>query len=410
MDKIRFIHCADLHLDSPYSGLHHLPESILQDIKESTFLAFERIIEFAIDENVDFVLFVGDLFDQQSSSLKSLMRLKHGLNLLNEHNINAYISFGNHDFGMHDKLNFNMPPNTYLFTSEKVSHFVFEKKPLTKVYIYSFSYEERSVTHKKVNEYKRMSDDGLHIGMLHGSIQSNNEHDQYAPFLIEDLKKANFDYWALGHIHQRDILMKDPYAVYPGNIQGRHMKETGEKGCYLVELDEHETSLTFHPVQNIIFNEIELDLGNIQHSQQIIEQIELFKSKLRQQRMKMVVRLTLTIENETNILNDRKIIEMIDFLNESEEDEHTWIWIESIQVNKNINYDRNRLKSSHQFVGEVLRTIDNQDNITAYFTELLSNRKFNKYIDTLTNEELEEIKIRAEEMLLNELLKGGPAE
>lgn len=120
---IRFIHAADLHLDSPYVGMQNLPEPIFKDVKESTLLAYNRLIELAIEEKVDFVLFVGDLFDQQSTSIKSVITLKRGLEKLKEHGIYAYISYGNHDFGIGEKVDLTFPDNTYVFQSEEIQRF-----------------------------------------------------------------------------------------------------------------------------------------------------------------------------------------------------------------------------------------------------------------------------------------------
>lgn len=119
---IRFIHAADLHLDSPYVGMQNLPEPIFKDVKESTLLAYNRLIELAIEEKVDFVLFVGDLFDQQSTSIKSVITLKRGLEKLKEHGIYAYISYGNHDFGIGEKVDLTFPDNTICFSVRRDSN------------------------------------------------------------------------------------------------------------------------------------------------------------------------------------------------------------------------------------------------------------------------------------------------
>ncbi len=404
--SIRFIHCADLHLDSPYRGLKHLPNHIFQDIKESTFIALDRLVQFAIDERVDFVLFAGDIFDQQSATLKSYIQFHRALEKLNEFNIQAYISFGNHDYGIQSKTNLTFPSNTHLFKSDDVTHFRFEKGE-QKVYIYSFSYDKQAVTERKIDQYVRESNDGLHIGMLHGSLQSDTDHYQYAPFLIDDLKNKRFDYWALGHIHKRMILSEEPYAVYPGNIQGRHMKETGEKGCYLVELSEVGAHLDFQPLQYILFKKDELYLQG-KTLNDVIYEFEQYKEQLKKTQSKIMLRLHVSLDEDNDMLfEENKRDELIQLLNDDEEDESNWVWIENMTVERQITYDRERLKQSSHFTGEMIRTIDQKDDVTVYFNELLNHRLFRKYIDDPGEEELDEIKSEAEKLVVKKLLQGG---
>src|SRR5690625_6385033 len=89
--------------------------------------------------------------------------------------------------------------------------------------------------------------------MVRGSLHSNTGYGVYAPFYLRDLVEKDFDYWALGHIHQREILKENPHIVYPGNIQGRNRKEQGEKGCYYVTLSQASTTVSFVTLQAIQF-------------------------------------------------------------------------------------------------------------------------------------------------------------
>ncbi|PKR78264.1 DNA repair exonuclease [Halalkalibacillus sediminis] len=404
---LRFIHCADLHLDSPYKGLFNLPDKIFSDIKNSTFIAYERLIDLAIEEQVDFVLFVGDLFDQHSASLKSTVRLKKGLQRLNEHHINAYISYGNHDYGIGQKADLSFPPNTHVFKSEKVSKFVYSKNDVEVASIYGFSYEQREVKDSKVGEYQIEDNTLTNIATLHGSLESNHEHATYAPFLLESLRKQNFDYWALGHIHKREILSENPPVVYPGNIQGRHIKETDEKGCYLVEMNNNESNLYFHSLQEILFQEIALDGSSVEESDELLKLIESLKEDIRNQNGKTIVRLNLMISNvlaQNLSSNDRE--ELHQLANESEEDETTWVWLKDIKFSEHIEYDRNQLKQSKQFIGEVITTIDEQVSIKSYVDDLMKNGVFKK-MDWLDEEREQQIMYEAEQFLMQELLKDG---
>lgn len=216
--KISFIHAADLHLDSPFKGLANVPASIFKEICESTFVALDRLVSVAIDKKVDFVLIVGDLFDNEKQGIKAQIRLRKAFEELKEHQINVYVSYGNHDHINGNIHPVTYPDNVFIFSSEKVSQFIYKRNHQPIAQIYGFSYENRAVLTNKAQEYI-VADRSIpfHIAMLHGSIQKNTVHDVYAPFQKSDLFQKDFDYWALGHIHQREVLGERPPVVYPGN-------------------------------------------------------------------------------------------------------------------------------------------------------------------------------------------------
>src|SRR5690625_2514852 len=230
---ISFIHVADLHLDSPFQGLSHMPEHIFKEVRESTFVALDRLVRNAIHLQVDFVLIVGDLFDNERQSLKAQIRLRKAFEELEKHHINVYLSYGNHDHINGNIHSVTYPDNVYIFPSEQVSTFTYQKNGIPMVELHGFSYENRAVLTNKTAEYQANQQNALfHIALLHGSLQSNTEHDTYAPFQLSELVHSDFDYWALGHIHQRSILKEDPPIVYSGNTQGRHRKETNKTAEY----------------------------------------------------------------------------------------------------------------------------------------------------------------------------------
>ncbi|MBB6454661.1 DNA repair exonuclease SbcCD nuclease subunit [Salirhabdus euzebyi] len=403
---LRFIHSADLHLDSPFKGLSHVPTHIFEEIKQSTFKAFDRIIDLAIKQEVDFVLFVGDLFDENARSLKAQMKVKKGLEKLKQHHIAVFISYGNHDFVNGDYYDVDFPDNVQVFQSEKVDCFPFYKGEEHVANIYGFSYENRAVTEPKVKEYTITSEAVYHIGMLHGSLSTNNEHDVYAPFLLSDLQQKNIDYWALGHIHKREQLQASPSVLYSGNIQGRHIKETGEKGVYVVDLDQNETYLSFHSTQVIRFEQESIDVTDCRGLDELESILSTYKEEWREQYGKAFIRLQLTVDQEQlGNVNLDVIRELTDVLNEIEEEEQKWVWLESIQINNKVSWDRAELLKGNHFTGELLRTIQQTTDLETNIEELTANRDIKKYVGSLSDDELAEIKEHAETLLLQELLK-----
>ncbi|TFB22103.1 DNA repair exonuclease [Filobacillus milosensis] len=405
-EVIRFLHSADLHLDSPYKGMKNLPNRIYQDIKDSTLKAFRRLIDVAIDQQVDFVLIVGDLFDQDSNSIKALVELKRGLEKLNSHDIQAYISFGNHDYMMLNKAELNFPSNTYVFPTGSISNVTFDQNEQPLVEISGFSYWEQSVSERMVEQYQKTTHAPFHIATLHGSLQNNLDHDTYAPFLLEDLKDVEADYWALGHIHKRDILMTQPYAVYPGNIQGRHMKEIGPKGCYIVEMTSNQTDLQFYPLQEVTFQSEEIVLEEMTEVEDIIKTIEKVKENYKQQKEKVFIRLKIYINESGFEITREQEEEILNLINEEEENDSSWVWVNECSIVTHPNYNRDELKQTNPFIGEVLQMVDEQEDIDAYIDELLNHRIFKKHINFDVNQIKDEIKTEAEKTILNELLRN----
>lgn len=251
MKKIRFLHAADLHLDSPFKGLKNLPAARFKHIQGSTFASFERLIDEALKREVDFVLISGDLFDEEDRSIRAQARLVQQFERLKEKEIPVFIIHGNHDHLGGFRVQLDMPPHVHIF-SERPEWKQVRTKDGADVSIAGFSYGSRHIHERVITEYPKAEGGGYRIALLHGSEGSiEADHEPYAPFTIKELLDKGYDYWALGHIHKRQILHQDPYIVYPGNIQGRHRKETGPKGCYEVELEGDRTELTFIPVQEV---------------------------------------------------------------------------------------------------------------------------------------------------------------
>lgn len=318
MKKVSFIHCADLHLDSPFKGLTYIPSDRLEDIRQSTFHVLANLTKAAIEHKVDFVLMVGDIFDQAEQSMQAHMALRQAFTKLQAHDIPVYMSFANHDFLQGQSFPHHYPENVYWFDSEQVQALPFYKEGELLAQIYGFSYEQRAIYIDKSKEYKKTSDSCLHIATLHGS-KGKTEHAAYAPFQLQGLREMGFDYWALGHIHKREILSTNPVIAYPGNMQGRSIKETGEKGCYLVTLSEHDTDLHFLPLAPIIFEKRQISLKEYHQLDWLAEfmMTEINREQLHTVFLQLEC-LDVQFDQEAWFL-DGKVTEMIDYANQQAE-------------------------------------------------------------------------------------------
>ncbi|WP_029269362.1 metallophosphoesterase family protein [Virgibacillus alimentarius] len=406
-EQISFIHAADLHLDSPFQGLAHTPEHIFSDLQASTFTALKKLVQAAIEKQVDFVLLVGDLFDNEKQSLKAQIRLRRAFEDLEQHQIPVYISYGNHDYLNGNKYAVTYPSNVFIFQDEQVNYFTYKRNGKAIANIYGFSYKNRAVETNKAKEYY-VQDEQIpyHISMLHGSLHSNTEHDVYAPFYLSDLVNKDFDYWALGHIHKREILKENPYIIYPGNIQGRNRKEQGEKGCYHVRMSPTNTTASFIPLQAIQFNEVSLDVSNCEEVYHLENEIKKKLGAELDPSISQLVQLKLTSNNRLlkQWETEQYLDDLIELINETLAHQKPWMYIfrYTAVVHASLFSDEMLYRAEH-FMGELIRHFD-KVSVHSFTKELFEHRQARKYLDCLSTEDEKRIKEKAKQLLMNELM------
>lgn len=249
---MKFIHAADLHLDSPFLGLTSLPAALLTRVRQSTFTAATRIFDKAIAEQVDFVLLAGDLFDRAEQSVAAQAYLFAQFDRLRAAQIPVFVSFGNHDYAGEQHQSVAYPENVHVFGAE-VGTTTLTLASGETVAVSGFSYPQRWVTADPVPAFPVHGPADWHVGMLHGAVASGGANDHYAPFTLAELKAKRYDYWALGHIHHAQALASQPPILYAGNPQGRSQNETGEKGAYLVTSQGQQLVPTFFSTADLLW-------------------------------------------------------------------------------------------------------------------------------------------------------------
>lgn len=403
MDKISFIHAADLHLDTPFQGLAHIPDHILEQIQKSTFHALDRLVEVAIRKEVDFILLVGDLFDHEKQSLKAQVQLRNAFTKLKEHEITVYISYGNHDFIRGNPHPITYPDNVVIFPDETVRHAIYKKDNKPAATIYGFSYENRAIVDNKATEFMvEETSTPFHIAMLHGSLLTNTDHDMYAPFQIKDLIRKPFDYWALGHIHKRQLLKKEPPIIYPGNIQGRNRKETGEKGCYHVQLTKNGATLSFIPLQAIQFEKMQIEVEGMSTIHKLGEKIMTEIDKQFTGFLPYLIDLTM-IGNQVELIEwktDNRLTEMMELINEQNSERTDWRYIFNWKIEGN---QAIRLSTEGEQFIDQLEHVTRNIHLEEYIEPLYLHREARKYLSSLSKEQQQELKKEAEELLYFQL-------
>ena len=228
---MKFLHAADVHLDSPLTGLSSrglVPESVIRDC---TRRAFANLVDLAISEDAAFVVIAGDLYDADWRDYSTGLFFAGEMRRLGRP---CFLIRGNHDARSVITRHLEPPPNVREFSSRKTETFLLSDLGVA---LHGRSFPDRAVDEDLSLTYPDPVAGRLNIGVLHTSADDPGEHDTYAPCRVSGLVAKGYDYWALGHIHQRRELHPpgNPWIVFPGNLQGRHARETGAKGCTLVE-------------------------------------------------------------------------------------------------------------------------------------------------------------------------------
>jgi DNA repair protein SbcD/Mre11 len=232
----KFIHTADIHLDSPLHKLDAYEGAPVEEFRGATRRAFDNLVDLALSEEVHFVVVAGDLYDGDWKDYNTGLYLVRRMGRLREAGIPVFIASGNHDATGRIGKNLRFPENVRVFPETKP--FTYEI-PHLKVALHGQSFPSPAVRSNLSLGYPDAWKGYFNLGVLHTSATGREGHEPYAPCSPEDLAGKGYDYWALGHVHQYEMLSKDPPIVFSGNIQGRHIRETGAKGCVLAAVDDH---------------------------------------------------------------------------------------------------------------------------------------------------------------------------
>lgn len=405
MKRVKFIHAADLHLDSPMVGLKSLPSFIFSRLQESTFLALERIVNKAIEEKVDFVILAGDLFDSENRSIKAQTRLRNEMKRLLAKEISVFVIHGNHDHLDGNWSHLNMPKNVHVF-STNVETKLYKTASGVTLHLYGFSYPSRHVFERKVVDYMKEGDVDFHIGILHGNMEGSHEHGNYAPFSLKELVEKDFDYWALGHIHKRMIISQDPPVIYPGNTQGRNRKETGIKGAYMITLEKGNTTYEFFPTSDCVWLEKEIDVSEVVGFEQLYVTCKSAIDAERENKMGTLVKIHLTKLSKENYPNEKDVLnDLLEALQEDEIGEASFVWPYAITAEEHYSWDRETLANQADFYGELFRLTDEPKELETGLDILYQHPQMRKFLTPITDEEKKEMIRHAESFLVKQLLK-----
>lgn len=269
---MKFFHCADVHLDSPLKGLDAYEGAPVELLRGATRRALERLVERCREEKVDFLVIAGDLYDGKWKDQNTGLFFAKQMSLLREAGIKVFLVRGNHDAESTLPKTVRLPDNVHELRATKPETIRLE--PL-RVAIHGQSFASAAVQDDLAAAYPPAIAGWFNIGVLHTALEGRQGHATYAPCTLDTLRNKGYDYWALGHVHQREIIHPgDPHIVFPGNLQGRHARETDVKGATLVTVDNGVvTSLEHVPCDVLRWVRLEVDAEGASTPSDLLERI-----------------------------------------------------------------------------------------------------------------------------------------
>jgi DNA repair exonuclease SbcCD nuclease subunit len=285
----------------------------------ASFDAFRNLVDLA--HEADMLLMAGDVLEVDVPHLRARLELIRSLESLSRKGVKVFLVAGNHDPYPMWKA-FPLPDNVHLFSPQGE-----EKRFLCGNYAVSvcgISHGGRDVKENLVLRLPQGEGD-LRIALVHAFLEGQTGHDSYAPCSLRDLMSRDFHYWALGHIHQRrEVARDDSWVIYPGNIQGRHPGETGEKGCYKVCWSNGEGQIEFCQLSPVVWMTESLALSDIRTSEKLVGYLDFLKEE---KRWKGGTILRVILEGPSDLygLMEDDWQQVLDMINESE-DREDFVW------------------------------------------------------------------------------------
>lgn len=414
----RFVHAADLHLDSPFVGVGALRPGLTEALLDAALRAWDDLVELCIAEKAEFLLLAGDVFDSESRTSRCEYRLQRGVRTLVENGIRVYVAHGNHD------PHSSRSPFSGIDDDVVVMR---KDEPITKripgdgvadVYVHGVSHGSRRVDDRLATRFPERGDrPGLHIGLLHCSVEGASGHGRYAPCTLDELRKPGYDYWALGHIHAHDVLSEQPWIVYAGALQGRSLKpsDCGDHGAVVVEFeDDRITAVRRHVLHQMRFEQIAVSIDGIATTAELRDRVvdraediaDAAPGALVVVRCHLVGRGALSSDLLAPGWADGFALE----LRETADDRIVW---ESVAVDVNPEIPYEELRDSPGFAGDVVRAFaalgDDPDALAQLFADLEGEVPEGDARRERDHDARRELLERARDVALDELLRqeGG---
>jgi DNA repair exonuclease SbcCD nuclease subunit len=294
----KFVHAADIHLDSPLVKLDTYEGAPAGQIRGATRRAFENLVRTAAEEKAAFVLIAGDLYDGDWKDYNTGLYLVSQLSKLREAGIPVLIVAGNHDAASSITRSLRLPDNVNFFPTDRPATIRLDGLDVA---VHGRSFGTSAVKTDLSRSYPPAVPGCFNIGLLHTSLNGREGHEPYAPCTLEGLREKGYDYWALGHVHRREVVLEAPAVVFAGNTQGRHARETGPKGCFLVDVDDAgRSALDFRPLDVVRWETASVDASAAKTGHDLLDRFRETLMKYLELNPDLLTVLRVSVEGETS--------------------------------------------------------------------------------------------------------------
>lgn len=421
MRAFRFVHGADLHLDSSFSGLWRVSEELQNRLRTAVMRAVSKMVDFCLEQGVDFVVLAGDIYDSSRTTLWSQRFFRDQLIRLAEAGICVYIVHGNHDPMGEQSFALTWPDNVVRFGSTEPETVPVVKDGDEIAKIVGVSYHHADEPRDLSEQYSVPDSAPYAIGLLHANVDGLGGQENYSPTSLLRLVEKPFDYWALGHVHKPQVLYQDSHCtvVYSGSIQGLSPAEAGERGVFLVSVDENRrTKVEFVSLADIIWETLEVSIADIPNMDSLLDAVEDGLDKLAQRYPESGVMATVKLVGRgplhPYLQHGEVIAEMLEPLRERcHSFADAFVYPHRILVATRRNLDLAQLSQAHPFIGEFLQVAaqvpadaELKKALAESLKPLFRNQQARRYLAPLADGELssllEEAKLLALDMMLGE--------
>lgn len=301
-DEVRILHAADIHLDSPLRGLDGLAaEQTVQELRRATSSALHSLVDLALQEQPAAVVIAGDLYDGDAKDYQTGRTFIRQMQRLDDADIPVVIIAGNHDAASVITHTLTPPKNVRILSTERPETVPYDNLGLA---FHGQGFPDRAVMDNLVANYPKRIPQLINVGLLHTSLAGYEGHDPYAPCTEDDIAATGYEYMAMGHIHKRvdPVIKGRTTAAFSGNLQGRHIRETGPKGAYMVTLTlDGQAQLEFVPLDVARWELVEVDVTKCSDLPEVLEEIEQRLRVVKTDAGKRIVAVRLVLEGESEV-------------------------------------------------------------------------------------------------------------
>jgi DNA repair exonuclease SbcCD nuclease subunit len=353
---MRFIHAADLHIDSPLQGLSAYEGAPVEELRGASRRALRNLVRVALDEDVDLVVLAGDVFDGDWPDYNTGLFFIKAVSDLTNAGVRVVVLAGNHDAESKLTRHLRFPVGAFRFGHEACETIRPDQLGVD-VAVHGRSYATPDVSENLALSYPDPEAGVCNIGVLHTALTGRPGHDRYAPCTVEQLTSRGYDYWALGHVHQREVVAEDPWIVFPGNLQGRHVREEGPKGFTIVTVDGTRVDRVEHRDADVArWVRCSVDASGATHDYDVLDRVRVELDRHAARVGDRLLAARVVIEGTTDLhdrLHDGR--EAFVAAVRAQAFEAGDIWVEKVVLETRRSLDLAELRARDDAVGAVLR-------------------------------------------------------